>query len=112
MYNVGAKNVTHSAALLMLLKKTGRIGFYTVQNILRILEDKGYLRHTTAGRAFVYEAAVAREEASRNALRLLLGRFFDDSAELLTQSLIQNDRLSKDELARIEALVAAARKRA
>ena len=109
---VWAKKRTTVADVVEALPKTRPLAFNTVQTTLRILEDKGYLRHTTAGRAFVYEAAVAREEASRTALRLLLGRFFDDSAELLTQSLIQNDRLSKDELARIEALVAAARKRA
>ena len=85
--------------------------FNTVQTTLRILEDKGYLKHTTLGRAFVYEAAVARSQASNTALRQVLGRFFDDSPELLAQSLLQTRGLTNDELRRIEALVAEARKR-
>jgi predicted transcriptional regulator len=109
---VWAKHRATVADVVEALPKSRPLAFNTVQTTLRILEDKGYLRHTTAGRAFVYEAVVARDEASRTALRHLLGRFFDDSAELLTQSLIQSDRLSKAELARIEALVAEARKRA
>jgi len=109
---VWAKQHATVADVVDALPKSRPLAFNTVQTTLRILEDKGYLRHTTAGRAFVYEAVVAREEASRTALRHLLGRFFDDSAALLAQSLIQSDRLSKAELARIEALVAEARKRA
>jgi predicted transcriptional regulator len=109
---VWAKQRATVADVVEALPKSRPLAFNTVQTTLRILEDKGYLNHTTSGRAFVYAAAVAREEASRTALRHLLGRFFDDSAELLTQSLIQNDTLSKAELLRIETLVAEARKRA
>lgn len=109
---VWAKRRATVADVVESLPKSRLLAFNTVQTTMRILEDKGYLTHTTAGRAFVYEAVVARDEASRTALRQVLGRFFDDSAELLAQSLIQNDRLSKAELLRIEALVAEARKRA
>lgn len=109
---VWAKQRATVADVVESLPKSRPLAFNTVQTTMRILEDKGYLTHTTAGRAFVYEAVVARDEASRTALRQVLGRFFDDSAELLAQSLIQNDRLSKAELLRIETLVAEARKRA
>jgi predicted transcriptional regulator len=109
---VWAKRRATVADVVESLPKSRPLAFNTVQTTMRILEDKGYLTHTTAGRAFVYEAVVARDEASRSALRQVLGRFFDDSAELLAQSLIQNDRLSKAELLRIETLVAEARKRA
>ncbi|HKW45655.1 MAG TPA: BlaI/MecI/CopY family transcriptional regulator [Candidatus Eremiobacteraceae bacterium] len=109
---VWAKRQASVADVVEALPKSRPLAFNTVQTTLRILEDKGFLKHTTAGRAFVYEAAVARDEASRTALRHLLGRFFDDSAELLAQSLLQNQRLTEAELSRIEALVAEARKRA
>jgi predicted transcriptional regulator len=109
---VWAKRRATVADVVESLPDSRPLAFNTVQTTMRILEDKGYLTHTTAGRAFVYEAVVARDEASRTALRQVLGRFFDDSAELLAQSLIQNDRLSKAELLRIETLVAEARKRA
>lgn len=93
------------------LAETKPVAFNTVQTTLRILEDKGYLRHTNSGRAFVYEAAVAREQASTSALQQLLGRYFNGSPELLTQSLLKSRGLSKDELRRIETMVAEARKR-
>ena len=109
---VWAKRRATVAEVVESLPNSRPLAFNTVQTTMRILEDKGYLTHTTAGRAFVYEAVVARDEASRTALRQVLGRFFDDSAELLAQSLIQSDRLSKAELLRIETLVAEARKRA
>ncbi|MBV8366198.1 MAG: BlaI/MecI/CopY family transcriptional regulator [Candidatus Eremiobacteraeota bacterium] len=88
------------------------VAFNTVQTTLRIMEDKGYLRHTTAGRSFVYEAAIRREQASGAALRQVLGRFFDNSPELLAQSLLKTHGLSDAELSRIESLIAEARKRA
>ena len=54
------------------------LAYNTVLTTLRILEDKGYLRHKKAkeGRAFVYSAAVSREQASRSAVHSLLRRFF------------------------------------
>ena len=91
--------------------QTKPVAFNTVQTTLRILEDKGFLKHTTLGRAFVYEAAVQREQASTSALRHVLGRYFNDSPELLAQTLLKSRGLSKGELTRIEALVAEARKR-
>src|SRR5450755_302421 len=103
---VWAKGRATVADVVEGLPKSRSLAFNTVQTTLRILEDKGYLRHGTAGRAFVYEAVVAREQASGTALRHLLGRFFDDSPELLAQRLLQTERLSRAELGRIEALVA------
>jgi predicted transcriptional regulator len=99
------------AEVVETLAQTKPVAFNTVQTTLRILEDKGFLKHTTLGRAFVYEAAVKREQASTNALRHVLGRYFNDSPELLAQTLLKSRGLSKNELNRIEALVAEARKR-
>ena len=52
------------------------LAYSTVLTTLRILEAKGYRRHTKKGRAFIYEPIIAREEASRTALRHLVNRFF------------------------------------
>src|SRR5687767_5637625 len=57
--------------------------YNTVLTMLRILERKGYVRHEKRGRAFVFQAAVDREQARRGALSELLKRFFGDSPELL-----------------------------
>ena len=79
------------------------LAYNTVLTTMRILEDKGYLRHTKpeAGRAFVYHPVVGRQEASRNAVRHLLSRFFGNSTEELVLNLLADEKLSDAELARI-----------
>ena len=74
---------------------------------LRILEEKGYLRHKKAkeGRAFVYRAAVSREQASRSAVHSLLRRFFGNSAEALVLNLLDDEELAPGELKRIQGLL-------
>jgi predicted transcriptional regulator len=87
------------------LPEEDRPAFNTVQTLLRILEQKGYLRHEEAGRAFVYHPLVGRDEASRAAVKHLLQRFFNNSAELLTVRLVQDEQLSSDELNRLKRLI-------
>jgi predicted transcriptional regulator len=84
------------------------LAYNTVLTTLRILEEKGYLRHTKAkeGRAFVYQAVVGRDEASRSAVRYLVSRFFGNSPELLVLNLLEDEELSAKELRRIRALIA------
>ena len=57
------------AQVLEQLPEDERPAFNTVQTLLRILEQKGYLRHEEAGRAFVYYPVVARVEATRAAVK-------------------------------------------
>src|ERR1700683_4259456 len=56
------------------------VAYSAVLTLLRILENKGYLRHIKQGRAFVYEPIVGSKEASSNAIRHLVSRFFGGSA--------------------------------
>ena len=90
------------------LPKDLGLAYNTVLTTLRILEEKGYLRHTKRddGRAFVYEAVVGRNEAGRNAVRYLVSRFFRNSPELLVLNLLEDEELSGKELARIRKMVA------
>jgi predicted transcriptional regulator len=90
------------------LPKELGLAYNTVLTTLRILEDKGYLRHTKSdeGRAFVYSAVVGRNEAGRNAVRYLVSRFFRNSPELLVLNLLEDEDLSDRELARIRQLIA------
>ena len=89
------------------LPKDLGLAYNTVLTTMRILEDKGYLRHTKAdeSRAFVYSPVVGRSEASRNAVRYLVSRFFRNSPELLVLNLLEDEDLSAKELQRIRALV-------
>ena len=84
------------------------LAYNTVLTTLRILEEKGYLRHTKSkeGRAFVYCAVVGRDEAGRSAVRYLVSRFFRNSPELLVLNLLEDEDLSAKELRRIRALIA------
>ncbi len=79
--------------------------YNTVLTLMRILERKGYVRHTKDGRAFVYHPMVDSGEASRTAVRQLLSRFFQNSPELLVLNLIRDEALDERELARLRKLV-------
>jgi len=85
------------------LPKPLGLAYNTVLTTMRILEDKGYVRHTKSneGRAFLYHPVVGQEEASRNAVRRLLSRFFRDSPEELVLNLLEHEELSEQELTRI-----------
>ena len=82
------------------------LAYSTVLTTLRILEGKGYLRHTKKGRAFVYEPVIAQEEASRTALGYLVNRFFGGSRELLVVNLLKQENISPAELRRIQKMIA------
>ena len=80
--------------------------YSTVLTMLRILENKGYLRHTKEGRAFVYRPAVAREKARESAIGHLLRRFFENSPELLMLNLLEGKKIGAKELARLRQRIA------
>jgi predicted transcriptional regulator len=77
----------------------------TVLTLLRILEKKGYVAHRRAGRAFRFRPLVDRRGARRTALRYVLSRFFDDSPGLLVQNVLEQEKLSHDEIARLRKLI-------
>jgi predicted transcriptional regulator len=77
------------------------LAYSTVLTTLRILENKGYIRHTKEGRAFVYQPVVDREEAREGAVKHLLRRFFENSPELLMLNLIESTKIDAKELQRL-----------
>lgn len=86
------------------LPKDKAVAYNTVLTMLRILERKGYARHTKDGRAFVYQPVVDRGQASRSAVRQLLSRFFHDSPEALVLNLLQDEALDERELERLKRM--------
>ena len=96
------------AEVAELLPKDLDLAYNTVLTTMRILEDKGFVRHSKSkeGRAFVYRPVVDRASASRTAVRHLMSRFFQDSPELLVLNLLQDEELSEKELLRIRELIA------
>jgi BlaI family penicillinase repressor len=79
--------------------------YNTVLTILRILEQKGYVAHEEAGRAYVYRPLVAREAAAQSAVKNVVSKFFGNNAGALALRLIENERPSKEELARLRSLI-------
>jgi predicted transcriptional regulator len=84
----------------------------TVRTQLRVLEDKGHVRHEEEGLRYVYIPAVPRHAARKSALRHLVDTFFDGSTEKAVAALLgrEGSRLSDDELDRIAELIAKSRK--
>ena len=92
----------------------GAPSYSTVRTQLRVLEEKGHVRHEEEGLRYVYTPVVPRQAASRTALKHLVDTFFDGSPANLVTSLLGGDaaRLSEPELKRIAALLKAARREA
>lgn len=86
--------------------------YSAVRALLRVLEDKGHVKHAEDGPRYVYLPTVPREKARRSALRQLVNTFFDGSAEQAVAALLDlsSDRLSPDELDRLAGVIASARK--
>src|SRR4051794_5960550 len=91
---------------------TGEPNYSTVRTQLRVLEEKGHVRHEEQGARYVYSPAVPRHAARRSALKHLVETFFDGSAEKTVAALLGSEgtRMSDDELDRIAELVEKARK--
>ncbi len=81
------------------------LAYNTVLTTMRILEKKGYLEREKEGRAHRYSPTVSREEAQGKAVRQMVRSFFDDSPELLLQSLLQDEHLSPVELERLKRMI-------
>ena len=90
----------------------GQPSYSTVRTQLRVLEEKGHVRHEDDGQRYVYSPAVARGTVRRSALKHLVETFFDGSVEQTVAALLGGDaaRLSEEELQRIAGLIEKARK--
>ena len=87
-------------------------GYSAVRAMLRLLEEKGYLKHQLDGLRYVYLPTVSREKARQSALKQMLQTFFDDSTEDAVATLldISKSKLSKADLDRLSKLIDKARK--
>jgi predicted transcriptional regulator len=102
LWEKGSAGVTDVVAGL----PNSSVVYNTVLTTLRILERKGYVRHTKEGRAFVYHPVVERGEASRKAVQNLVKRFFQNSPELLILNVLEDEQLDEIEIVRLKRLIA------
>lgn len=79
--------------------------YSTVLTMMRKLEAKGYLEHDVDGRTYVYSPTITRRLVRHSMLGDLLDRLFDGSPELLVSSLIEQKRISPQELREIRKLI-------
>jgi predicted transcriptional regulator len=87
--------------------------YSAVRALLRILEDKGHVRHEQDGPRYVYMPTVGRDSAKRSALRHLVQTFFEGSTTQAISALLDSSssKLDETELDRLERMLEQARKR-
>jgi len=85
--------------------------YSAVRAMLRLLEEKGHIRHEQDGPRYVFLPTVNRDKARRSAMRHLVRTFFDGSTEDAVAALLQNDNgMSDAELERLSQLIDSAKK--
>ena len=80
------------------------LAYNTVLTTMRILEQKRYLRHDKEGRAHIYRPCITRAQARRKAVQHIVKSFFDNSPELLLLNILDNEKISDDELERLKKM--------
>jgi predicted transcriptional regulator len=94
--------------LVAAIPESEALAYTSVLTTIRILEQKGYVKHRQEGRAFLYSPCVAEHEASRSEIKHMMQRFFGNSRERLLLSVLGDDEIDPEELSRLKALIARA----
>jgi predicted transcriptional regulator len=87
-------------------------GYSAVRAMLRVLEEKGHVKHLAEGLKYVYVPVVARDKAKRSAVKHVMETFFNGSAEQIVAALldVSSTRLTREELDRMSEMIEAAKK--
>jgi BlaI family penicillinase repressor len=81
------------------------LAYNSVLTTIRVLERKGYVKHSKDGRAHVYAPMVGRKEATRSEIRHLASRFFKNSHEQLVLNILEDRGMEAEELARLREML-------
>jgi BlaI family transcriptional regulator, penicillinase repressor len=92
-------------------RSSPRANYKTVQTLLRIMENKGFVQHTTRGRAFVFMSCVTRDEVGRVSAKRLIDRNFQGSHTKMLMNLLDSDHIKEEELDALEKLIQQYRER-
>ena len=87
-------------------------GYSAVRAMLRVLEEKGHVRHQEEGLKYVYVPTVARDKAKRSAVKHMMDTFFAGSPEQAVAALldVSATRLTREELDRMSELIEKAKR--
>ena len=78
----------------------------TIRTVLRRLEQKGYIEHSINGRTFIYRAAEPRQNVVARAVKNLIDRFCDGSAEDFVLGMVDNKVIDRKQFERIARKIA------
>jgi BlaI family penicillinase repressor len=92
-------------AVHQVVARTHELKETSTRTLLRRLEQKGYLKHEEAGRAYLYRAAEPARSIAARAVRQIIDRFCQGSVEELVSGMVEAKVLSKGELDRLESFV-------
>jgi|SRR5688572_16725166 len=100
------------ATVAQVLEGLGDIGlaYTTIATMLRKMEGRGLVSHRTEGRSFIYRARVKADDVSHRMANQLVDRLFEGSLFDAVNHLLTTREVSRDELSRIERLIAEKRK--
>jgi BlaI family penicillinase repressor len=86
--------------------------YSAVRAMLRVLEEKGHIKHQAEDLRYVYSPTVTRDKAKRSAVKHLMDTFFHDSPEQVVAALldVSSTRLTREELDRMAAMIEQAKK--
>jgi BlaI family penicillinase repressor len=79
--------------------------YSTILTMMRKLEAKGYLEHEVDGRTYVYRPLISQQAVRQGVLGDVVERLFEGSTSLLLTSLVEQNRISKNELSQIRKLI-------
>ena len=99
------KNSATVQQVLDALPAKPALAYNSVLTTIRILENKGYVKHVKDGRAHVYMPLVGRREATRFEIRHLVNRFFKNSHEQLVLNILQDDSIDEADLRKLRDLL-------
>jgi len=88
IWEMGAASVKNVYTVISKRKPTA---YTTILTIMGILESKGALMHSKAGRAFIYQPILTRQQATRNHIHDIVNRFFDGDSEKLIADIQENN---------------------
>ena len=77
----------------------------TVSTMLKILEEKGHVGHKQIGNSYIYNAVTKKEEVGERSLNALIGNFFDNSYKSFVSTLVNDERLTVEDLKEIIELI-------
>lgn len=82
-----------------------RVAYTTVLTFLTRLEQKGFVRSDKSGQAYVYRAAISRNQVTRFRLKEVMDQLFDGEAAPLVLALMKSERFSAEEIAQLQRLI-------